>query len=132
MAWWPRQTPSSGTLPASARTSGTAIPASAGVHGPGEITATGGLSARTPGTAMASFWVKVKGLLGPHGILPAEQFLQAVREHHGVERFRLVPTLFWLRADGTALVVGCLAGIVAAVLVLFNVWPTVNHVLCWA
>jgi len=82
--------------------------------------------------AFASFWVQVKGLIGPHGILPAEQFLQAVREHHGVERFRLVPTLFWLRADGAALVVGCLAGVVAAVLVLFNVWPTVNLVLCWA
>ena len=34
--------------------------------------------------AFASFWVQVKGLIGPHGILPAEQFLQAVREHHGV------------------------------------------------
>ena len=49
--------------------------------------------------AFASLWVQIRGLVGPHGILPAEQFLQAVRQHYGAERFRLVPTLFWLRSD---------------------------------
>ena len=43
MAWWPRQTPSSGTpAAAAARTSGTLIPASRGVQGPGEITIAAG------------------------------------------------------------------------------------------
>ena len=44
MAWWPRQTPSTGTRPAAARTSGTEMPASRGVQGPGEITIASGRS----------------------------------------------------------------------------------------
>ena len=44
MAWWPRHTPSSGTpAAAAARTSGTLMPASRGVQGPGEITIAAGL-----------------------------------------------------------------------------------------
>ena len=38
MAWWPRQMPSTGVVPAQARTTSTLIPASAGAQGPGEIT----------------------------------------------------------------------------------------------
>src|SRR5213596_733775 len=54
IAWWPRHTPRTGTFPASAFTSGTRIPASPGVHGPGESTAAVGLSASTCSTVSAS------------------------------------------------------------------------------
>ena len=46
MAWWPRHTPRSGTpAAAAARTSGTLMPASRGVQGPGEMTMAAGSSA---------------------------------------------------------------------------------------
>src|SRR5213596_426809 len=54
IAWWPRHTPRTGTFPASALTSGTRIPASPGVHGPGESTAAVGLSASACSTVSAS------------------------------------------------------------------------------
>ena len=38
IAWWPRHTPRIGIWPANSRISGTEMPASFGVHGPGEIT----------------------------------------------------------------------------------------------
>ena len=38
MAWKPKQTPSIGNLPANFSISSNEIPASLGVHGPGEIT----------------------------------------------------------------------------------------------
>jgi lipase maturation factor 1 len=82
--------------------------------------------------AFASFWVQLKGLIGPHGILPAYDFLQLVRQSTGPERYRLAPTLFWLRADGTALALGCALGVVCSLLVVVNVWPTANLLLCWA
>ena len=56
MDWWPRHTPRSGTpAAAAARTSGTLMPASRGVHGPGEMTTATGCSARAPSTLRASF-----------------------------------------------------------------------------
>ena len=54
MAWWPRQTPSSGTAPESSRMAGSEMPASAGVQGPGEITIASGARARMPATSRAS------------------------------------------------------------------------------
>src|ERR1700730_277470 len=42
LAWCPRQPPSSGPLLPQARTTSTLIPASCGVHGPGEITTPAG------------------------------------------------------------------------------------------
>src|SRR5881397_1363557 len=54
IAWWPRQTPRIGIFPARACTRGTRMPASRGVHGPGESTAARGFRARTSATVSAS------------------------------------------------------------------------------
>ena len=51
-AWWPRQTPSSGT--GERRTSSRLMPASSGVPGPGEITIFSGPSASASSTESAS------------------------------------------------------------------------------
>ncbi len=54
--WWPRQTPSVGT-PASgnARAASIEIPASAGVHGPGEITRRSAPRSSSSATSALSF-----------------------------------------------------------------------------
>lgn len=73
--------------------------------------------------AFVSLWVQVKGLIGPHGILPAEEYLQALRRYAGPERYRMVPTVLWLDAGGRALDVVCALGVVCAVLLVAGVWP---------
>ena len=55
IAWWPRQMPSSG-VPSAAqdRTVSTLMPASAGAHGPGEITTPAGAAAATSAAVTSS------------------------------------------------------------------------------
>ena len=50
--------------------------------------------------AFASLWLQIKGLVGSNGILPTADFLAAVAERIGPERYRLLPTIFWLNAGG--------------------------------
>ena len=54
MLWCPRQTPRSGTTPAAARIRSIEIPASAGVHGPGETTIRSAPIARQSSTLASS------------------------------------------------------------------------------
>ena len=54
--------------------------------------------------AFLSLWVQVAGLVGSRGILPAATLLDWVGARTGPERYRLLPTLFWLRpSDGVPL-----------------------------
>ena len=52
--WWPRHTPRIGILPAKRWIAGTEIPASVGVHGPGEITMCFGASRSTSSSVSSS------------------------------------------------------------------------------
>src|SRR5579864_5397926 len=54
-------------------------------------------------SAFYSLLRQVTGLIGPDGLLPAQEYLQAIREAPGVSRFWYVPTLFWLRSDSRTL-----------------------------
>ncbi|NIQ01966.1 MAG: DUF393 domain-containing protein, partial [Nitrospinaceae bacterium] len=54
--------------------------------------------------AFVSMGVQIKGLVGTEGILPAQEFLDAVRQNVGGERYWRFPTLFWLGAGDAALV----------------------------
>src|ERR1700675_273454 len=59
--------------------------------------------------AFASLWVQIKGLIGSQGILPADQSLHALKGYLGSERYRLVPTLFWVGSSDLALQLACAA-----------------------
>ena len=54
MAWWPRQTPSIGTVPFSSRATSTITPASSGRPGPGDRTIRSGCSARISSSVSSS------------------------------------------------------------------------------
>jgi hypothetical protein len=81
--------------------------------------------------AFLSLAVQVQGLIGPQGILPAQEYLDAVRQAVGSARFHLAPTLFWLGAGPDALTLACGAGVVAAGLLILDVWPLVCLILLW-
>ena len=81
--------------------------------------------------AFLSLWVQVQGLIGPEGILPVADFLSALREQVGLERYWLVPTLFWVDSGRTALDLVEAGGVVAGLALIFDFWPQVALVLCW-
>lgn len=81
--------------------------------------------------AFLSLWVQIRGLIGSQGILPVQDFLDAVREQVGADRFRLLPTVFWLNASDIALHIVCGLGVLFALLLTFNVFPVVSATALW-
>ncbi len=71
--------------------------------------------------AFLSLVPQIVGLCGAHGILPAADYLSAVREQVGSERYALVPTLFWFGASDAALRLCCALGAALSVLLLCGV-----------
>ena len=81
--------------------------------------------------AFVSLWVQVQGLIGSGGILPAREYLDALRGSLGPERYRLVPTVFWLGAGDGALRLVCGLGVLCAALVACDVAPAACLALLW-
>ncbi len=82
--------------------------------------------------AIISLWVQVTSLVGEHGILPAQEFLDAVGSHFGVERLWLLPTVFWANASNVALHVVCAVGLAGSLAVLAGLVPSVGLLVAWA
>ena len=66
--------------------------------------------------AFLSFGMQAGGLIGSHGILPAADFLSAVREYLGTTRLWSVPTLLWLNTSDTMILSIWVAGVIFSVL----------------
>src|SRR5438132_2138704 len=82
--------------------------------------------------AFISLWAQVGGLIGSHGILPGADYLTAVGQATGSERYYLVPTLCWL--DSTDQFQGglCAGGAALAALLILGVAPVPVLLLLWA
>jgi lipase maturation factor len=74
-------------------------------------------------SAFYSLLRQVLGLIGPDGLLPAQEYLQAIRQLAGASRYWEVPTLFWLRSDSRALLLVAWLGLIASILLVLNFWP---------
>ncbi len=74
-------------------------------------------------SAFYSLLFQVRGLIGPQGILPANEYLRAAAQQLGAKAYWVVPTLYWLGSDDRALVIVCGAGLVASALLVLNLWP---------
>jgi predicted DCC family thiol-disulfide oxidoreductase YuxK len=86
--------------------------------------------------AFVSLWLQISGLIGHNGILPADQFMSAVRQQCneqgiGLERFHLVPTLCWLDASDSFLNFQCAAGTVCAIILIIGIAPVLSLALLW-
>lgn len=82
--------------------------------------------------AFVSLWVQVEGLIGREGILPVADFLGAVEQRSGPERFHLLPTLCWLdRSDGFLHFL-CGGGAVISCLLVAGLAPLLALPLLWA
>jgi lipase maturation factor 1 len=76
-------------------------------------------------SAFYSLLFQIKGLIGPNGILPAGDYLQAVSAAMHAWRLWFAPTLFWFGSSDRALMLVCWVGAIASLLLVANVWPRV-------
>ena len=83
-------------------------------------------------SAFYSLIFQIKGLIGPDGLLPAREYLQAVAHYfNGPQRFWFVPSVLWFRSGDRALETLCWIGLVASVLLIANFWPRGMLAICF-
>src|ERR1700720_5050979 len=63
---------------------------------------------------------QIRGLIGPHGILPAGEYLQALAERFGHAGYWYAPTLLWFSSGSHMLAGICLGGMIASGLLVLN------------
>jgi hypothetical protein len=81
--------------------------------------------------AFSSIWIQADGLIGPAGIMPADQFLAAAREQLGRQAWFDYPSLCWVFGAGPFIKVLCAAGIGLSGLVLMGCAPALSLALVW-
>ena len=81
--------------------------------------------------AFASLWVQIHGLVGSNGILPADEYLSAVRQQIGTEGYHLVPTLFWLNPSDAYLHFLCAGGVLLSLVLIAGFFPTFALACLW-
>ena len=64
--------------------------------------------------------MQVTGLIGVHGILPAEAYLEELRRSLGSDAWLNHPSLFWLNATDSALLAACWSGVALSLFVVAN------------
>jgi lipase maturation factor 1 len=73
---------------------------------------------------------QVRGLIGTQGILPAADYLRAVRTL-GALRFWYAPTLLWFSSGDRMLMALCWAGLIASLVLVANIWPRAMLLVCF-
>ncbi len=81
-------------------------------------------------SAFYSLLFQIRGMIGPHGILPAADYLEAAHRALQGYGFFYVPSLFWFGSSDRALLLVTWVGLIASVLVTFNIWPRANLLVC--
>lgn len=79
--------------------------------------------------AFISFATQALGLIGSQGIVPLADFTNAVSNQFGVERYWLLPMLFWFNSSDLAIQLVSWGGAVLSLLLLFNIFPRISLVL---
>jgi hypothetical protein len=75
-------------------------------------------------SAFFSLLFQIRGLVGPQGILPATNYLEAVSQAFGhFQRFWFAPTLLWYSSSSSMLLFICWLGAFASLLIVLNIWP---------
>src|SRR5438552_7279458 len=82
--------------------------------------------------ALVSLCTQIDGLAGHNGILPVVDYLEAVRERIGAERYWRLPTFCWLGAGDGFLHFQCAAGTVLSLLLIVGIAPVPALVFLWA
>jgi hypothetical protein len=82
-------------------------------------------------SAFYSLIFQIKGLIGPEGIQPAQQYLAAIAGQLAFSRYWYAPTLYWISASSTALLAITWIGLIASVIAFCNLWPRLSFFICF-
>ena len=82
-------------------------------------------------SAFYTLLFQIKGLIGPEGILPAQDYLSDIAQQLGLERYWYAPSLFWISSRSTAMMAVTWIGLIAAVIAFFNLWPRLSFFVCF-
>ena len=82
-------------------------------------------------SAFYSLLFQIRGLIGPDGILPAGNYLQAVAQSLGHWRVWYAPTVLWWSSGTVMLQALCWVGLVASVLLVMNLWARGMLLVCF-
>src|ERR1700675_1646639 len=83
-------------------------------------------------SAFFSLAFQIRGLIGPNGILPANDYLQAVVQTFGHGRgIWFAPTMLWFSSGPHMLMALCWAGMGASLLLVLNLWPRGMLAICF-
>jgi len=82
-------------------------------------------------SAFFSLAFQIRGLIGPQGILPANEYLRAVAEQFGRAGYWYAPTLLWLSNSPHMLMGICWVGMITSVLLVLNLWPRGMLAICF-
>ncbi|TDI33180.1 MAG: DUF393 domain-containing protein [Acidobacteria bacterium] len=82
--------------------------------------------------AFLSLLVQADGLMGPNGILPAADYLQAAHAQLGADAYRVLPTLAWLHPGGATPVILCALGVTLSLVLLAGLAPAPLLAGLWA
>jgi hypothetical protein len=82
-------------------------------------------------SAFFSLLFQIRGLIGPHGILPTGEYLLAVAERFGHAGYWYAPTLLWFSSSAQMLSGICWAGMIASLLLVLNLWPRGMLAICF-
>jgi hypothetical protein len=74
-------------------------------------------------SAFLALVFQIRGLIGPEGILPAREYLEAVASSAGHLKYWYAPTLLWFNSSSPMLMALCWVGLIASMLLIFNIWP---------
>ena len=82
-------------------------------------------------SAFYSLAFQIHGLIGEDGILPAAEYLHQLSGMMGaLEKIWYAPTLLWINASDAALSLVVVSGIVASILLVFNIAPRAMIAAC--
>jgi hypothetical protein len=83
-------------------------------------------------SAFYSLLFQIKGLSGPQGILPAQEYLAAVAQSFsGVQRYWYAPSILWLSSSSQMLMTVMWVGLAASVVAFLNLWPRFSFFICF-
>ncbi len=83
-------------------------------------------------SAFFSLVFQIRGLLGPRGISPAVDYLQAVARTLGHwQGLWYAPTLLWWSSGSWMLMAICWVGMLAAILLFLDIWPRGTLAICF-
>jgi lipase maturation factor 1 len=82
-------------------------------------------------SAFYSLLFQIKGLIGPEGILPAQDYLADIAQQLDLERYWYAPSLFWISSSSTMMMALTWIGLAASVIAFLNLWPRLSFFVCF-